>query len=517
MKRPFTLQAGFADATDFAPAAQALPGRRRALAVALSLVGGGLLSASVCGPVRAASSADGVLARAERAMGSAQLKSIRFAATGTGSTFGQAFEPGGAWPKLTISAFSRVMDYSAAAMREDSVRSRAEPNGGGAVPLMGTGEQRLSAFVQDTYAWNMAGQTPVAAPVALETRRHDLWSSPHGVLAAARRNKATVEFKTEAGKSLAAVSFIEPGVMSAVALISDDGLVERVEARAPHPVTGDTLVVTRYADYRQHGAVRFPGRITQSHFGQPTLDLEVKEVELNPATGFTAPDAVRSFAEKVVSTQVADGVWFLAGGSHNSVLIEMKDHLIVVETPLYDGRSAAVLAEARRLVPGKPIRTVINSHHHFDHSGGLRTAVAEGAQLMVSAHAKPYFEKILANPNRIKPDLLAKSGKKARIIGYSGKTILSDGSRQIEVHAIDASIHAKGFNMVYLPKERLLIEADAFTPGAPDAAPPAKPNANNVTLAENIDRLKLAVDRILPLHGRVVPLAELHRMIGRKG
>jgi len=134
----------------------------------------------------------------------------------------------------------------------------------------------------------------------------------------------------------------------------------------------------------------------------------------------------------------------------------------------------------------------------------------------VSAPAKPYFEKILANPNRIKPDLLAKSGKKARITGYSGKTILSDGSRQVEVHAIDASIHAKGFNMVYLPKERLLIEADAFTPGAPDAAPPAKPNANNVNLAENIDRLKLSVDRILPLHGRIVPLAELHRMIGRK-
>ena len=516
MTHPLTRQNDSAPDTGLSCAAPGRPERRRAIAAGLSLIGGGLLTAGLARPALAAVSADGVLARAERALGSARVKSIRFAGTGTGSTFGQAFEPGGAWPKLTISAFSRVMDYPAAAMREDSARARSEVNGGGAVPLMGTGEQRISAFLNETYAWNMAGQTPAAAPVALEARQHDLWTSPHGVLIAARRNKATVDFKTEAGKSLAAVSFTEPGVMAAVAYINGDGLVERVEARIPHPVTGDTLVVTRYTDYRAYGGAMFPARIVQSHFGQPTLDIEVKEVEINPATGFVAPDAVRAFAEKVASTQAAEGVWFLAGGSHNSVVIEMKDHVVVVETPLYDGRSAAVLAEARRLVPGKPIRTVINSHHHFDHSGGLRTAVAEGAQLMVAAAAKPFFEKVLANPNRIKPDLLAKSGKRAKIVGYSGKTVLSDGSRQLEVHAIESSVHSKGFNLVYLPKERLLIEADAFTPGAPDAAPPAKPNANNVNLAENIDRLKLSVDRILPLHGRIVPLSELHRMIGRK-
>jgi len=70
--------------------------------------------------------------------------------------------------------------------------------------------------------------------------------------------------------------------------------------------------------------------------------------------------------------------------------------------------------------------------------------------------------------------------------------------------------------MVYLPKEKLLIEADEYTPGPPKAAPPAKPNANNVNLVQNIERLKLAVDRILPLHGRIVPLAELYAAIGRE-
>jgi glyoxylase-like metal-dependent hydrolase (beta-lactamase superfamily II) len=98
------------------------------------------------------------------------------------------------------------------------------------------------------------------------------------------------------------------------------------------------------------------------------------------------PDNVRNFSERVTADKVADGVWFLAGGSHNSVAIEMKDQVIVVETPLYDGRAAAVLAKARELVPGKPVRTVINSHHHFDHAGGLRAAVARRCH---AGHQRP--------------------------------------------------------------------------------------------------------------------------------
>ncbi len=303
--------------------------------------------------------------------------------------------------------------------------------------------------------------------------------------------------------------------MKATAYLDADGLVERVEATIPHPVTGDTKVVTEYMDYRPQGPVAFPSRIRQSHFGQPTQELAVSKVEVNPATGFAVPELVAAFTERVATTPVVPGVWFLAGGSHNSVLIEMKDHLVLVEAPLYDGRSAAVIAEARKLVPGKPIRTVINSHHHFDHAGGLRTAAAEGIELMVAKAAQPYLAKTLANPNRVKPDALAASKRAPRFVSYSGTTTLTDGARRIDIHAIADSIHARGFTMVHLPREKLLIEADAYTPSAPGSAPPPKPNDNHVNLVQNIDRLKLAVDRILPLHGPVVPLSELHRMVGR--
>jgi hypothetical protein len=92
---------------------------------------------------------------------------------------------------------------------------------------------------------------------------------------------------------------------------------------------------------------------------------------------------------------------------------------------------------------------------------------------------------------------------------------LTDGARVVELRRIGDSIHTDTFLMVYLPKERLLIEADAYTPTPPNAKPPATPNANNVNLIENIERQKLAVDRILPLHGRVVPLADLYTTAGR--
>lgn len=456
-----------------------------------------------------------ILERSQKAMGGDQLTSLRFAGTGTGATFGQAYQAGMPWPRISYSSFSRLADYENLAFREDAARTRAEPNGGGAIPLMGTGEQRTSGWMRASFAWNMVGPAPVAAPLALASRVHDLWTTPHGVLKAALYHRASVASRVIEGKTYWAASFVAPGQFTATAYINTDGLVERIDSRMPHPVTGDTPVVTRFSGYRDHGGVKFPSRIEQSQGGFPVLDLAVSEVQTNIKSDIAVPELVRTFSERVAVEKVTEGVWFLAGGSHNSVAIEMKDHIMLVESPLYDGRSAAVFAAAKQLVAGKPVRYVVNSHHHFDHSGGLRTAVAEGAILVTSAQAKPYFDRILANPNSISPDRLAQSGRRAEIIGVDGKRTFSDDSRSVEVHAITEGVHVNGFNMVYLPKERILIQADAFTPGAPNAAPPSPVNGNHLNLVQNIERLKLGVDRILPLHGRIVPLAELYRVVGR--
>ena len=346
---------------------------------------------------------------------------------------------------------------------------------------------------------------------------HDLWTSPHGAIKAAQKYGATASRRDEGGKSYSAVSFSVPGRLQATLLIDASGLVSRIDSRLPNPVLGDLDVSTSFSDWRDAGGgVRFPMRISQTQGGWQVLDLSVTEVKPNAAVDISVPDAVRNASERAVAERMADGVWFIGGGSHNSVVVEMSNHLVLIESPLDDGRAAAVMAEAKRLSLGKPIRTVINSHHHFDHAGGLRAAVAEGATLITSAQAKPYFERVFANPNTLRPDRMALSGNKPNIIAVDGKLVLRDGPRSIEIHEMQGSAHAQGFMLVYLPKERLLIEADAYTPGPPNSPAPAVPNANAVNLVQNIERLGLGVDRILPLHGRVVPTGELMAFIGRK-
>lgn len=456
-------------------------------------------------------SATDVLARASQAMGATQLKSIRYAGEGEGFTFGQAFLPNGPWPKVTYHSLVRTVDYEAGAMRDEVVLSRAEPRGGGGYPL--AGPQRNDQFVSGELAWNVVGGNVAPGSRFVADRVHQLWITPHGVLKAAQRHNASLR----AGEGGAQVlSFTQPGRYRAAVTVSAEGLVTQIDSTFPDPVLGDTTSLTLYSDYRDFNGVKFPTRVLQTSGGFPVLDLTIKEVQPNaPVAALALPDAARNQGERVISEKVAGGVWFIAGGSHNSVAIEMADHLILVETPLNDARTGAVIDHVKGLVPGKPIRYAVNSHQHFDHSGGVRAAVAEGATIVTQAANVPYFERVLAQPNALRPDRLAQAGKPARLQGVADKAVMSDATRSVELHRIVGGVHSDSFLMVYLPKERLLIQADAYTPLPPNTPPPATPNANHVNLIDNIERLRLAVDRILPLHGRVVPVAELYATAGR--
>ena len=193
----------------------------------------------------------------------------------------------------------------------------------------------------------------------------------------------------------------------------------------------------------------------------------------------------------------------------------MNDHLVMIEGPLDDARAAAVIAEAKKLVPNKPIKYVVNTHHHFDHAGGLGAFAADGATIITHDVNKAFLEQSLAAPRTIQPDGLAQSGKKATVEGMQDKRVLSDGTHTVELYLIKGTVHGDGLIMAYLPKEKLLVEADVFTPAPPNAAALAQPNPAQVNLYDNIERLNLAVDQILPIHGRKVPLAELQKSIGK--
>jgi glyoxylase-like metal-dependent hydrolase (beta-lactamase superfamily II) len=222
---------------------------------------------------------------------------------------------------------------------------------------------------------------------------------------------------------------------------------------------------------------------------------------------------------QVASTKMADGVWHLAGGSHHSVVVEFKDYIAIVEAPLTEERSLAVLAEAKKLVPNKPVKYLLTTHHHFDHTGGLRTYAAEGVTIVTNQSNVAYFEKVLMAPATMVPDSQAKAMKTPVFQPVADKFELTDGKgkQTIEIYATDGDTHTKEYTLIYLPVSKILVEADAFSPGPADAPPPATPAPNAVKLYDEIQRLKLNVATIAPIHGRgPVPLAELAKAIGKK-
>jgi glyoxylase-like metal-dependent hydrolase (beta-lactamase superfamily II) len=453
---------------------------------------------------------DGVV----KAMG--DVKSLQYAGNGAYFFLGQSPSPGAPPPRFNLTSYTRTIDYDTPSMRDEFVRTQAEPDarGGGGVPLVG--EQRQLQAVSGAQAWNQVGDaSPTPQPAAVADRLHQLWITPHGVTKAAMKHNATVETQTEGGKKMTIISFAVPGQLKVKAFVNDRNLVEKVESWNTHPVLGDVSTETTYSDYKDFGGVQFPTKITQKQAGVPALDLTVSEVKPNAPADLQMPDNVRQATVTVQTDKVADGVWYLTGGTHHSVLVEMNDHLVVIEGPQNDARALALIDEVKKTVPNKPIKYVVNTHHHFDHAGGLGPFVAEGAIIITHDVNKPFFEKSLAAPRTVQPDRLAQSGKKATVEGMQDKRVLSDGTRTVELYLIQGTVHGDGLIMAYLPKEKLLVEADAYTPAAPNATPPAQPNPAQVNLYDNIERLNLAVDQILPLHGRKVPLAELQKWIGK--
>ena len=456
-----------------------------------------------------------VLEEVAKAMGAVDLKSLQYAGSGTNFAVGQNLNPAVPWPRFNVKSYTRAINYATVSMRDELVRTQGEqpPRGGGQQPIVG--EQRQIQMVSGTHAWNQAGEAINPAPVAVTDRLQQLWITPHGVIKAAMVNKATVQAQTEGDKKLTAISFVIPGRFKVKALVNERNLVEKVESWSPNPVLGDMLTETTYTDYKDFDGVQFPTKIAQKQGGFPSLDLTVSDVKPNAPVDLQVPDNVRQAVVKVETNKVADGVWYLTGGTHHSVLVEMKTYLVVIEGPQDDVRAMAVLDEVKRLVQDKPIRYVVNTHHHFDHAGGLGPFVAEGATIITHNVNKAFLAQSLAAPRTVQPDQLVQSRKKATIEGMPDKRVLSDETRTVELHLIQGSAHHDGLIMAYLPKEKLLVEADAYTPAPLNTPPPAQPNPFSVNLYDNIERLKLAVDQILPLHGRKVPLVELQKAIGR--
>jgi glyoxylase-like metal-dependent hydrolase (beta-lactamase superfamily II) len=513
------------------------------------LVLGALLAFGVVGG--SAQDARSVLQRAADAMGMATLRTIQYSGAGWTAAVGQSFAASsGDWPRFEVPSYTRTIDYDARSLREEYTRRQGSfpPQGGGGTPLQG--EQRIVQLLSGTFAWNLDAQgQPVpqtrpyldGAPVN-ELRQLEIMLTPHGFLKAAmaanprlhtmRLMGPSNDGLTGDGRQVTMVSFTALGKYKVNGAINDRNMVELVTTWIPNPVYGDMLYEFRYTDYKDFGGLRFP-TLLHVHQGDPVLipqhniqEIRVSSVQANLAVPpLTVPDAVRTATAAPVSVAVealAQGVWRLAGGSHHSVAVEFRDWVAIVEAPLNEDRSLAVIEAVAKLVPNKPIRYLVNTHHHFDHSSGLRTYLSQGTTILTHQLNRDFYQRVMfaPAPRTLQPDRLAlfypmymTSRRPMRIETVDQQYVLSDGTRTMELHPVAGLQHSQGMLVAYLPTEQILVNADLYSPPAEGAQPPAL-NASMRSLAQTVRRLKLNVGRHVGIHGNVSTHEAFLKIVG---
>src|SRR5262245_12533435 len=167
------------------------------------------------------------------------------------------------------------------------------------------------------------------------------------------------------------------------------------------------------------------------------------------------------------------------------------------------------------MFPNKPIKYVVNTHHHSDHSGGIRAYAAEGIPIITHESHKRYYEQeIFRNPHSLNPDRLARMPRAPVLEMIKDKRVLADGNMTVELHLVRGNLHSEGLLMAYIPKQKLLIQADTFTP-RPGVPPLPSPSPYTTNLVENVERLRLNVERVAHVHGGVDSWQTVLKSAGR--
>jgi glyoxylase-like metal-dependent hydrolase (beta-lactamase superfamily II) len=211
--------------------------------------------------------------------------------------------------------------------------------------------------------------------------------------------------------------------------------------------------------------------------------------------------------------EVAPGVHQVQGGSHNSLVVEMSDHLIVFDAPVTDAQSLWLVGQTRARFPGKPIRFLALTHHHMDHAGGLRGILAEGGvTLVVGQPAGAHFRRVLDAPATRNFDLPARSYHMVPILEVPESHVMSDSAgRQVVVYMMMDNPHAKGQLMGWIPHAKMGYVTDVWTPGPPL---PAKPNPGLASVVNTVKRAGIEPERFAGGHGGTADYPMLARLVG---
>jgi len=484
---------------------------------AIALVGLMVSSAS-------AQDAKTIIGNASKAMGVDNLNSITYYGSGANFGLGQSNNANGQWPRTNVNDYVRSIDFTQPVSRATAVTVAAPVTGGPATP--GAFQQNIT---KENTAW---------------AQQLEIWVTPWGFLKGAAANNATAKSQTIGGRRFQVVTWNapvkSPGGMpyKVVGYINPANMVERVETWLENPIFGDMLVESIYTEYREAGAgLKYPAFIVQKRGGMPTFEAQILGARANPADiqqlvtippppagrggGPGGPGGPGAAPQGPTSEKLADGV-FRINGAYNALAVEFADHIFLYEPgPQNEARSLAIIAEAKKVIPNKPIRYGVISHHHFDHTSGLPGAVSEGITIVTHQVNVPFFERAMSAPRTLAPDAMSKSGKKLKIEGITGdKRVFQDATRTVEVHLVKGLPHADGNLIVYLPKERILAYADMFN--LPTAAQPVPnpPVVGTMVFLDNIERLKLDPERIMSVHSlnpdRLTSVADIRASLGRK-
>ena len=384
----------------------------------------------------------------------------------------------------------------------------------------------------DSYNFDMWSRTatPVVNP-SINNFRGQIRRLPPFVLLEALDRASTLRWVGEEqfdGKKQNVISVLRPdNQMLSLSFDAQTKLLTRYGYLYADPLAGDSEIAQSYFGYRTLGKLKVPGGRVLYNSGGVVQEVEYTDVQFNtrPADSvFQGPDSFEKLAAPPATppppavAKIADDVYILnglAGGTHNVLFVAFNDFVLVFEAPeqiLYNNNSVQALAKIKETVPGKPIKYLVLSHHHSDHAGGFREYVAEGTTIVTTADTKKSLEKAMA----VEPSLLPKVawGKKLTVETVEKKRVFEDDKHVVELYDLGPNPHANQILVAYLPKEKILFQADLFN-SAPNGTFAIAPDAT-VSFSENLQRLGLAVDKIYGVHGRAATPDELRTSIDKR-
>jgi len=435
------------------------------------------------------------------------LTALQIAGSGAAPNAGQNRMPDDELPVWKVSEYTRDIDLANGRTRVRQVREAQFLFAGATV-------QRVAQGLDDA-AYNIAadGTMSRAGDAVAKERRVELLHHPLTAVRAALDSAATLaNARTEGAEQLVDLR-TAGGDTVTLAVDASTHLPARVISRAGNPNMGDVAIVTTFSDYEDVDGVKLPRRLTTMMDKYLQFDLYVSSNRLGgDVAALSAPAAVKSAPVPpqppvvVTAEPVATGIWWLAGsGNHRSVVFEFADHLVLYEVPVNEARSQAVIDKARSL-SAKPLTKAIVSHHHFDHSGGLRVAVAEGLTIITHRANEAFFKDLLARAHTIVPDALQRNRRPATFEWVDDQMTLKDAAMEVQLyHLLDNP--REGTNVfAYVPRERMLVQADLY-----DASWQQHLWGENVLA--NLARRKLAIDRSVPVHGVIEPFDQMVKTI----